>query len=179
MPPIITTHPQDQRYVPRGATVKLKVEIRQSPREPLLYRYRWERHSDTKRKMQRGSASGAAIQSCLDTLINEIVPEVIAPALCAHRIIPASAVEKAHCAVLVRQERASELMLIVLRQVAARPHLLDTVCRILESEGVAAVESVRGKGQFVTRTFILVQNCMPWFFAPIHCLQMSLKVTMR
>ena len=91
----------------------------------------------------KGKAAADTLQNCYSVLTKQITPGDIAPELFAEKIINENDVEKAKNLYYLKQDRAQELLLTLMRKVQARPEWFDTICNILEKESVTAVETMR------------------------------------
>lgn len=94
-------------------------------------------------KKAKGKAAADTLQNCYSVLTKQIIPGDIAPELFAEKIINENDVEKAKNLLYLKQNRAQELLLTLMRKVQARPEWFNTICNILEKESVTAVETMR------------------------------------
>ena len=101
----------------------------------------------------KGKAASDTLQKCYSILTNQITPEDIAPELFAKEIINRNDVEKAKNLLYLKQMRAQDLLLTLMRKVEARPEWFDTICDILEKESVTVVENLRS-------THVKLRICM-------------------
>ena len=91
----------------------------------------------------KGKAASVTLQKYYSILTNQITPEDIAPELFAKEIINGNDVEKAKNFLYLKQVRAQNLLLTLMRKVEARPEWFDTICNILEKESVTVAENLR------------------------------------
>ena len=106
----------------------------------------------------KGKAASVTLQKCYSILTNQITPEDIAPELFAKEIINGNDVEKAKNFLYLKQVRAQNLLLTLMRKVEARPEWFDTICNILEKESVTVVENLRSTH---VKLWLCMQSILP------------------
>lgn len=97
-----------------------------------------------KRKQHAGSVIADAIQRQMEILKEQIDPEEVARQLFGVGIIGSSDMENATNKARDKEDRASKLLLLLVRKLRGNPHWFEEACVALDKAGVTAVQEVRG-----------------------------------
>lgn len=96
-----------------------------------------------KRKQHAGSVIADAIQRQMEILKEQIDPEEVARQLFGVGIIGSSDMENATNKARDKEDRASKLLLLLVRKLRGNPHWFEEACVALDKAGVTAVQEVR------------------------------------